>query len=351
MGLPDKSLMPATTAMTSPSGLAAPVRMPSTSARFAQIWAEVNPQVKSRNVTVQSGDTLTGLVKAHYRQQGLLVSENQAYRQALQVANANRIDNPNLIHPGQTVDFSPLNMPGLARGSHALDVPPPARQALQAWRTPEQGATQPLASAASSAGVLDRVLQRAVDKGFVDAQSVGRVRSKIESLAQRYNFDPDDFARMTLMESGGMNPRASNGHCHGIIQFCDGPNRGAATVGFKDNPRSILGMSLLQQLDLVDRFFAKAGLSAQGPKLGLDDLYLTVLTPAARSESRRDVPLNIAGTQASWLYVDRDTRKGITRNSLVAGLHAMSEVLLSPLGNRRPGARVYANAADTPPAP
>ena len=220
MGLPDKSLMPATTTVTPPSGLAAPVRTHSPSARFAQVWAEVNPQIKPKNVTVQSGDTLTGLVKAHYRQQGLQVSENQAYRQALQVANANRIDNPNLIHPGQTVDFSPLNMPGLARGSHALDVPPPARQALQAWHTPQQGATQPLASAAPSTGVLDRVLQRAVEKGFVDAQSVGSVRSKIESLAQRYNFDPDDFARMTLMESGGMNPRASNGHCHGIIQQC-----------------------------------------------------------------------------------------------------------------------------------
>jgi hypothetical protein len=156
-------------------------------------------------------------------------------------------------------------------------------------------------------------------------------------LAERYNFQPDDFARLTLMESGGMNPQASNGNCHGIIQFCDGANRGAASVGFKDNPRAILGMGLLQQLDLVDKYFAQAGLRVKGPPIGLDDLYLTVLTPAARQETRPDAPLPIAGPQARYLHVDQDTRAPITRNSILAGLHQLTQAMLPGLPSLQTG--------------
>jgi hypothetical protein len=128
-----------------------------------------------------------------------------------------------------------------------------------------------------------------------------------------------------------MNPQASNGNCHGIIQFCDGPNRGAASVGFKDNPRAILGMGLLQQLDLVDRYFSQAGLRVKGPPVGLDDLYLTVLTPAARQETRPDAPLPIAGPQARYLHIGQDTRNPITRNSILSGLHQLTQNLLGQL--------------------
>jgi hypothetical protein len=49
-------------------------------------------------------------------------------------------------------------------------------------------------------------------------------------------------------------------------------------------------------------------------------LYLTVLTPAARSEPRSDVSLNIAGPQAPYLHVNRDTKAPITRASILQGL-------------------------------
>jgi hypothetical protein len=186
--------------------------------------------------------------------------------------------------------------------------------------------------------VLERTLERAVAKGFVPAAQLPAVRAKVMALADRYNFQPDDFARLTLMESGGMNPQASNGRCHGIIQFCDGENRGAASVGLKDNPRAILGMGLLQQLDLVDRYFSQAGLRVKGPPLGLDDLYLTVLTPAAKKETRPNVPLDIAGPQARYLHVGQDTRGPITRNSILDGLHRLTNALL-------PASAATANAA------
>jgi hypothetical protein len=296
-------------------------------------------------VQVQTGDTLIGLVKAHYRQNQLPISENQAMRLAHQVAARNDIANPNLIQTGQKIDFSSLQMPDLARAESfgPLDLNARSTQALNklnasiapaaATMTRSALAARPVTwtqASAKSAGhpILDRTLERAVAKGFVAAAEVPAVRDKVLTLAKRYNFQPDDFARLTLMESGGMNPQASNGNCHGIIQFCNGPNRGAASVGFKDNPRDILGMGLLQQLDLVDRYFSQAGLRGQGPALGLDDLYLTVLTPAARQETRPDAPLPIAGPQARFLHVGQDTAAPITRNSILAGLHSLTQALL-----------------------
>jgi hypothetical protein len=121
------------------------------------------------------------------------------------------------------------------------------------------------------------------------------------------------------MESDGMNPKATNGFCHGIIQFCTGT--GATGVGFKDKPKEILNLSVMEQLDLVDRYFTRTRLKEYGPA-SLDNLYLTVLTPAARSEPRANVPLKIAGRQASYLYEGRDPNAGvITRNSIISGLH------------------------------
>ena len=149
-----------------------------------------------------------------------------------------------------------------------------------------------------------------------------------------------------------MNPQASNGHCHGIIQFCDGPARGAASVGYKNNPRDILGLSLLKQLDLVDRYFSQAGLGQnnEAAKISLDELYLTVLTPAARSEQRRHVALDIAGPQASYLHVDRDRQKPITRDSIVQGLYAYTNQLLqSASAARKPQQQYAQNAGSTAP--
>ena len=106
-------------------------------------------------------------------------------------------------------------------------------------------------------------------------------------------------------------------------------------------------MGLLQQLDLVDKYFSQAGLAPQGPKLNLDDLYLTVLTPAARQETRPNAPLPIAGPQARHLHVGGDARKPITRNSILSGLHAMTDSLLGLAQSKTPGSRWYADAAKT----
>ena len=310
---------------------------------FQQVLAAVAQRPHS--VQVQEGDTLIGLVKAHYRQNQQDISDNDAMRLAHQVAARNHIDNPDVILPGQKIDFSELRLPLLARTQAPGPLELSARTTQQVWQLQNDSQAAMTANALAQRaqswpgtaqhtgphGVLERTLSRALAKGFVPASDIAAVREKIIALAERYNFQPDDFARLTLMESGGMNPQASNGNCHGIIQFCDGANRGAASVGFKDNPRAILGMGLLQQLDLVDKYFAQAGLRVKGPPIGLDDLYLTVLTPAARQETRPDAPLPIAGPQARYLHVGQDTRAPITRNSILAGLHQLTQALLPAL--------------------
>ena len=204
-------------------------------------------------------------------------------------------------------------------------------------------------AAAADAGqhpVLQKTLDRAVAKGFIPAQERTAVYDKILGLAKEHNFMPDDFARMTLMESDGMNPRASNERCHGIIQFCDGPSRGAATAGYAKNPKAILSLSVHSQLDLVDKYFDEVGLKNKGPA-GLEDLYLSVLNPASRAENSATRPLNIPGAQARDLHVGRDTDNPITRQSIRFGLlqnaaARLREMVPARLRNGAQGAVAYA---------
>lgn len=254
-------------------------------------------------VTVQRGDTLVGLTRRHLGEVAGQFSDSQVLQMARTVARENGIDNANRILPGQAINMAPmttmaalkLRQEGVARVSLNLD------------------------GAGTQTALLDRTLNRAVAKGYVPPGDLAAVKDKILSLAKRHHFSPDDFAHVSLMESDGLNPRASNGSCHGIIQFCGGGNRGAASAGYGKNPKEILGLSVLDQLDLVDRYFNDTRLKDYGPA-SLDDLYLTVLTPSARSETRPDAPLPISGRQAAALYEGRDPGGVITRNSLVAGL-------------------------------
>lgn len=262
------------------------------------------------SATVRSGQTLSGIVREQLAARGVNISTADALRLAQNVARDNQLTNPNLIHPGQS-----LRLDGL---QSALNGTPPNNSTPIAVATSQVQMLQ--RSEKGQYPVLDKTLDRAVDKGFIPARDRQSVYNKIVQLSVQHRFSPDDFARLTLMESDGMNPKASNNRCHGIIQFCDGPDRGAASAGMGNNPRAILGHSVLQQLDLVDKYFEDTGLRNYGP-VGLDDLYLTVLTPAARNETRPNAALNIPGPQAAYLHVNRDTRAPITRNSILAGLH------------------------------
>ncbi len=287
------------------------------------------------NVAVQPGQTLTGIVREQMAARGVNVTNSEALRLAQTVAQSNKIQNANLIHPGQRLNLDSLStvvtQAQTIQNAVAQSVMSSNATAASNFASAAQpGVASALAGTAQvqlltrvdrgNNPVLEKTIDRAIEKGFIPAQDKQAVMNKILQLSQQHRFSPDDFARLSLMESDGLNPKATNNRCHGIIQFCDGPDRGAASAGFGANPKAILGHSVLQQLDMVGKYFEDTGLKNYGP-VGLDDLYLTVLTPAARNETRPNVALNIPGQQAAYLHVNRDTRAPITRNSILAGLH------------------------------
>ena len=285
-------------------------------------------QLQSPNVKViQAGDTLTSIVRDQAQRQGVKLSPSEEFRWTQALAADSGIQNPNSIFPGQKVQLQNMlsqwqtgqTQPAQQAGSTASTSSAMAASPTQALSTTAALSKANVINAVAHP-VLSQTLDRAVARGFIPKVEKQDVYNKVLQVANKHNFSPDDFARLTLMESDGMNPKATNNRCHGIIQFCDGPDRGAASAGFGANPKAILGHSVLQQLDMVGKYFEDTGLKNYGP-VGLDDLYLTVLTPAARNETRPNVALNIPGQQAAYLHVNRDTRAPITRNSILAGLH------------------------------
>jgi hypothetical protein len=323
------------------------------------------------STSVRSGQTLTGIVREQMAARGVNISNNEAMRLAQTVARSNNITNANMIHPGQKLNLDAMNLSlqqaqavnqaiaankaAAVSAAVAPAVTPAAN--VNTLNTNTAMGNSALAGTAqvqlltrsdrSGNVVLEKTIDRAIEKGFIPAQDKQAVMNKIVQLSQEHRFAPDDFARLTLMESDGMNPKASNSRCHGIIQFCDGPDRGAASAGFGANPKAILGHSVLQQLDMVGKYFEDTGLKNFGP-VGLDDLYLTVLTPAARNETRPNAALNIPGQQAAYLHVNRDMRAPITRNSILAGLHQNANERLGTEVAQRPSmqaARLSAYAA------
>ncbi len=306
---------------------------------FAKALQQAQPNTNNNTntntetqVTVGNGNTLTGIVRAQAEARGIKLSGPEQHRMAQQLASANHISNADLIHIGQRLDTTALHIElrALPASAGRPGAPAVVGEAPRVVPTAESlarrapAATAPLAMAPKvklqpSHPVLEKTLERAVAKGFIPAVDKAPVYDKILQMAREHRFAPDDFARMTLMESDGMNPRASNQRCHGIIQFCDGPARGAASAGFANNPRGILDLSVHKQLSLVDKYFDDVGLKNQGPA-GLEDLYLSVLNPASRSERQSTAALDIGGKQARVLHTDNDTEAPITRQSIRQGL-------------------------------
>ena len=310
--------------ITSSNGLTASVRAPQSSAAgFGELLRsaqdELGPAAQTGRVEVRAGETLIGLTKKQAAMAGVSLSDNEAMRQALRTAKSNGIANPDLIFPGQIVEFTtPVS-------SQEARVAAPS-----SWSTQERLLAR---QSAQTHTVLEKTLERAVEKGYISRAEQPLVHERILKLADDFNFDPDDFAHVAMMESDGLNPRASNGRCHGIIQFCEGPGRGAASVDKLGQAASIRNMSVLEQLNLVDRYFRDVGLDTSGPrKVQLDDLYLSILTPAARAYREPNQSLPIAGVQAAALYPDGQRHRPITRASIVTGLIQNSQ---NRLGDRQ----------------
>ena len=284
--------------------------------------------------SIKPGDTLTSIVREQAQISGVKLTPSEEFRWTQALATDSGIQNANAIFPGQKIHLqNMLNQwqagqtqpQGLAQNPNIAGNTTTAK-ANEAIPTIVVTAARPTNSLqktnyinAVAHPVLSKTLDRAVARGFIPKVEQQDVYNKVLQVANKHKFSPDDFARLTLMESDGMNPQATNTRCHGIIQFCDGPARGAAEVGFGNSPKSILGLSVYQQLHLVDTYFDKVGLKKQGA-VPLDELYLAVLQPAARNEKRPEEPLGIPGKQAKYLYEGRDQQAPMTRASITQGL-------------------------------
>ena len=316
--------------------------LPSTPTSVAALsrpgFAKALERAQPGNVKViQSGDTLTGIVREQAQRQGVKLTPSEEFRWAQTLAADSGIQNPNAIFPGQKIQLQNMlnqwqagqtqaqtqtqnQASNLSRPS-VQGNPAKANESLETVTVGRTAQALPKGNYINAVAhpVLSKTLDRAVNRGFIPNIEKQDVYNKVLQVANKHNFSPDDFARLTLMESDGMNPQATNTRCHGIIQFCDGPARGAAEVGFGQSPKSILGLSVYQQLHLVDTYFEKVGLKKEGA-VPLDELYLAVLQPAARGEKRPEEPLGIPGKQAKYLYEGRDPQAPMTRASITQGL-------------------------------
>ena len=240
----------------------------------------------TREYTVRPGDTMFSIARRTLEARGFEASAPVSTRAAFQLARSNGIANPDVIRPGQVINLASLNS-GESPGASA-------RGDVYTRRTVDgaglMAKTAPAATLAANP-IMEKMLDRAVNLHYVEPAQKDAVREKIIGIASEYRFKPDDLATVMLMESDGMNPKANNGRCYGVIQFCEGSNKGAASVGYASNP-----------------------------KAALDDLYLTVLKPASRKERSPTADLEIPGNQAAVLYPGSDRNLPITRQSLLAGL-------------------------------
>lgn len=188
--------------------------------------------------------------------------------------------------------------------------------------------------------ILTKTVQRAVQKGWIPQGDTDVVIQKIERLASKYGFRPDDFAIFTHVESYGMKPSAWNSYqCAGIIQFCPSvAGSGVKKIGGRNySTAAIRQMSVSSQLDLVDLYLGDVVPSSQRGGMGLDRLYFYVLFPAIGSNyDKYDENFDLRTlskaleNQADKLYVGGSKANPMTKSSVRAGLR---NVARANLGN------------------
>ena len=333
--------------------------------RFGQLLGPVagheSASVLSAPYQIRAGDTLSAIALGTLKAQGLPHGPAEIADAVRTLAQANGLANPDRIYAGHTLRLDALerrNTSAAAGRPSQLVAVRPLNNHPATPRWPVQtvpAAKVPVPTSAWSATlpqmrplgsrqfpVLEQTLDRAVEQGYVPPSERAAVRDRIVAMADKYKFSPDDFATVSLMESAGLNPRASNGRCFGIIQFCGGSQAGAAAVGLEVAPQQILDRPVLQQLDLVDQYFEHNGLQRM-PRVGLVDLYLTILTPSARGERTASAPLPIQGKQARLLHENQDRSQPITRKSILTGLLDHARQMLSAPSLAAPGGRPSGN--------
>lgn len=137
----------------------------------------------------------------------------------------------------------------------------------------------------------------------------------VEGLSQKYGIDPNFMLSVMDFETGGsFDPgqrNAAGSSATGLIQFM-----ASTATALGTSTSELAGMTRVQQLEYVDKYLAQFKpafdkIRARGGQVTLDDLYMSVLFPAAIGKSP-DYALFKAGTKAyrqnAGLDSDRDGR-------------------------------------------
>ncbi len=356
--VPERSPLTAAAGAPAPAPRRAALAAAATDAQGGPRWRVVSGAVLGEagdRVVVRQGDTLWKLVSQRLQALGRDASVTAVRQGVRDVAARNGIADPARIFVADALDFSVLRGAASAPSAAAAATPavPSAAPVVPRIAPAAAPAAAPATSATSATGsapgtgtgaLLEATLARAVRKGYVPAADVDRVRERIQGIAAAQGFSVDDLAQVALMESDGFNPRASNGRCFGILQFCEGEGRGADSVGMRGRAAEITSRSVWEQLGFVERYLADVGAASASPK-ALDDLYLAVLMPAARAQTSPQAALEIPGRQARLLHEGADRARPITRASLVAGLRQHAQQVLAADLPSRPAAAAGGNAA------
>ncbi|MEW6237232.1 MAG: LysM peptidoglycan-binding domain-containing M23 family metallopeptidase [Candidatus Omnitrophota bacterium] len=116
---------------------AEPIKTPETESpdQFQKSDAQDNLDPIILSYTVKRGDTLSDIIAAQLKEQGVAFDAPSLYRRVNAVAAANGIRNPNLIYPGQNVDLSPM----LQELNPGADGKPDLLAAAQDMQAPAHG--------------------------------------------------------------------------------------------------------------------------------------------------------------------------------------------------------------------
>ena len=196
---------------------------------------------------------------------------------------------------------------------------------------------------------IQKVVDRAISKGWAPASDRTAILTRINQLSQKYGFTPDDFGIAACTESYGLNPQADNGQgCVGIIQFCPNPRTpGVKTIGKKNyRLQQVKKFSLLKQLDLSDSYYD--GIISKSARSNMPGvrLYFYILLPVIAHNFERYDPnqdlktllrndprygqrvARLLNGQAARFYVGQVQNANITINSVKQGLEIFAEKLL-----------------------
>lgn len=149
---------------------------------------------------VQAGDTLSGIVRSHLNTSGQAATNTAVHAGVQAVLRANRLVNPDLIHPGQPLDLSVL----AAASRQSLQVARMERGPLQ-----QGGMAAAVSSSAISAGEAEGIAERVrriLDDGAPKQRDSGaswqRLLGAPGAISSEFGLRQDPFTQRLAFHDG-----------------------------------------------------------------------------------------------------------------------------------------------------